>query len=129
VVARHQRVIGKGVTILDLDHYLEILLRKPGALPGATALAQARIAGMFTAIHDAFWAGARKGLGDSAGTRALIEVLLLHRHLEHVDVLAGINATLSFGSVSAAVVRSRLARPLNGVASSHPKVSRHPAGR
>jgi transposase len=104
VVARHQRAIGKGVKILDLDHYLEILLRKPGALPGATALAQARAVGMFTAMHDAFWAGARKGLGDSAGTRALIEVLLLHRHLEHVDVLAGINAALSVGSVSADVV-------------------------
>lgn len=27
---------------LDLDHYLEGLIRKPGALPGATALQQAR---------------------------------------------------------------------------------------
>ena len=42
VVARHQRAIGKGAKVLDLDHYLEILYRKPGALPGATALAQAR---------------------------------------------------------------------------------------
>jgi hypothetical protein len=42
VVARHQRAAGKGVKVLDLDHYLEILARKPGALPGATALAQAR---------------------------------------------------------------------------------------
>jgi hypothetical protein len=54
VVARHQRATGKGVKILDLDHYLEILLRKPGALPGATALAQARASGAFTATHDAF---------------------------------------------------------------------------
>lgn len=38
VVARHQRAIGKGAKVLDLDHYLEILYRKPGALPGATAL-------------------------------------------------------------------------------------------
>ena len=49
VVARHERAVGKGVKVLDLDHYLEILLRKPGALPGATALAQARAAGVFTA--------------------------------------------------------------------------------
>ena len=42
VVARHQRAAGKGVKVLELDHYLEILLRKPGALPGATALVQAR---------------------------------------------------------------------------------------
>ncbi|GGW74445.1 hypothetical protein GCM10010381_69020 [Streptomyces xantholiticus] len=39
-VARHER--------LDLDHYLEGLLRKPGALPGATALDQARAAGKRT---------------------------------------------------------------------------------
>jgi hypothetical protein len=44
----HQRAVGKGVNVLDLDHYLEILLRKPGALPGATALAQARASGAFT---------------------------------------------------------------------------------
>jgi hypothetical protein len=30
VVARHQRAIGKGAKVLDLDHYLEILHRKPG---------------------------------------------------------------------------------------------------
>jgi transposase len=104
VVARHQRAIGKGVKVLDLDHYLEILLRKPGALPGATALAQARAAGVFTSAHEGFWAAARKALGDSAGTRVLVEVLLLHRHLEHADVLAGITAALSVGSVNADVV-------------------------
>jgi len=30
VVARHERAVGKGVQVLALDHYLEILLRKPG---------------------------------------------------------------------------------------------------
>jgi hypothetical protein len=104
VVACHQRAIGKGVKVLELDHYLEILLRRPGALPGATALVQARGTGVFTSTHDAFWAAARKGLGDAAGTRALIEVLLLHRHLEHADVLAGITTALSVASVSADVV-------------------------
>ncbi len=77
VVARHQRAAGKGLKVLDLDHYLEILLRKPGALPGATALVQARAARVFTSTHDAFWAAARQALGDSAGTRVLVEVLLL----------------------------------------------------
>jgi hypothetical protein len=104
VVARHQRAAGKGVKVLDLDHYLEILLRKPGALPGATALAQARAAGTFTAAHEAFWAAARKALGDGPGTRALAGVLLLHRHLGHGDVLAGVTAALSVGSVSPDVV-------------------------
>jgi transposase len=37
VIAEHQRAAGKGVKILNLDHYLEILLRKPGALPGGVS--------------------------------------------------------------------------------------------
>ena len=104
VVAKHRRAIGKGAKVLDLDHYLEILHRKPGALPGATALAQARAAKAFTAEHDAFWAAARKAHGDAGGTRALVEVLLLHRHLDRADVLAGISAALSVGSTSPDVV-------------------------
>ncbi|MHB8451851.1 MAG: IS21 family transposase [Mycobacteriales bacterium] len=104
LVAEHERAAGKGGQVLELDHYLDILLRKPGALPGATALVQARAAGVFTAEHEALWAAARKQLGDRAGTRALIEVLLLHRHMDHADVLAGISAALSVGSTSADVV-------------------------
>jgi transposase len=103
-LARHERATNRGAQILLLDHYLEILRRKPGALPGATALVRARATGVFTAAHEAFWAAARKALGDSAGTRALIEVLLLHRHLNDVDVLAGINAALSVGSINTDVV-------------------------
>lgn len=34
VIARHQRVITRGGQSLDLDHYLEVLCTKPGALPG-----------------------------------------------------------------------------------------------
>lgn len=103
-VARHPRSTGKGAETLVLDHYLEVLARKPGALPGATALAQARASGVFTAAHEAFWAAARAGLGDAGGTRALVEVLLLHRHLPDADVLAGIRAALSVGSTSPDVV-------------------------
>jgi hypothetical protein len=104
VVARHQRAVGKGAKVLDLDHYLEILLRKPGALPGATALVQARTAGTFTGAHEAFWAAARQAHGDSGGTRALVEVLLLHRHHTNADVVAGITAALAVGALSPDVV-------------------------
>ena len=106
-VATHPRVLSRGHAVLELDHYLEILLGKPGALPGSTALAQARAAGTFTATHEAFWAAARNRHGDAAGTRALIEVLLLHRRLRRDAVLAGIRAALAAGSVSADVVADR----------------------
>lgn len=50
-VARHERSSRKGSQILVLDHYLEVLRYKPGALPGATALVQARANGAFTTAH------------------------------------------------------------------------------
>jgi hypothetical protein len=103
-VARHARSVTRGSQTLVLDHYLEVLARKPGAMPGATALVKARQAGTFTAAHDAFWAAARRAHGDGAGTRALIEVLLLHRHIRAADVIAGISAALSAGAASADVV-------------------------
>jgi len=52
-VALHERVTVRGEQPLNLDHYLEVLQRKPGALPGATALVQARASGSFTQAHDA----------------------------------------------------------------------------
>ncbi len=103
-IARHERATVRGSQTLVLDHYLEVLVRKPGAMPGATALVQARAAGTFTTAHEAFWAAARKNLGDSGGTRALVEVLLLHRHHRHADVVAGITAALGIGVVSPDVV-------------------------
>lgn len=103
-VARHERLLAKGGTRLELDHYLEALVRKPGALPGATALEQARAAGKFTPVHDAWWAAARKAHGDRDGTRALIQVLLLHRHMTHEHVVAGLAAALRAGAWTADAV-------------------------
>lgn len=103
-VGVHERITVRGDQALNLDHYLEVLQRKPGALPGATALAQARASGAFTREHEVFWAAARAQLGDSNGTRALVEVLLLHRHLPAADVIAGITAALRVNSVSPDVV-------------------------
>lgn len=126
-VAVHARATMRNAEVLSLDHYLEVLARKPGALPGATALSQARAAGTFTATHDAFWAAARTAArtaarsndrdskrgdgsardgsdGDVAGTRALIEVLLLHRLLPADAVVAGMRAALAVGTPSPELV-------------------------
>lgn len=73
-------------------------------MPGSTALSQARESGAFTADHDAFWALGRAAFGDAGGTRALVEVLLLHRHMAHADVIAGLRAAVQLGAASADVV-------------------------
>ena len=103
VVASHGRSL-KGEENLVLDHYLEVLAIKPGALPGATALARARAAGAFTATHQRFWDHARRHGGDRDGTKALVEVLLVHRSLPASAVIAGMEAALAVGSADPAVV-------------------------
>lgn len=104
VVARHQRLAHKRDESLNLDHYLEILLRKPGALAGSTPLAQARASGTFTVQHEAFWAAAQHKLGQRAGTRALIEVLLEHRRLPAAVLLAALDQANGAGITDAQVV-------------------------
>lgn len=80
-VACHQRAFGRYLEVLVLDHYLEVLARKPGGLPGATALAQAKTSGVFTPTHQRYWDAVRRSRGDAPGTRALVEILLAHRTL------------------------------------------------
>jgi transposase len=99
LVATHTRSLHKGTEDLLLDHYLEVLVRKPGALAGSTALAAARAAGAFTSAHQRFWDAARRALGDGPGTRALVGVLLLHRTLPADAVTAGMDAALAIGNV------------------------------
>ena len=103
VLASHARGL-KGDEVLALDHYLEVLAIKPGALPGATALARARACGAFGPTHERFWREARRRLGDQAGTRALIGVLLLHRSITAGSLNIGIERALTAGSIDAAVI-------------------------
>jgi len=97
LVARHTRSLHKGSEDLVLDHYLEVLTHRPGALAGATALVSARATGVFTDEHQRFWDTARRKAGDRDGTKALIGVLLLHRTLPAEAVPAGIDAAVAAG--------------------------------
>ena len=104
VVATHTRSLHKGSEDLVLDHYLEVLTRKPGALAGATALVAARADGGFTPVHQRFWDTARRQLGDGPGTRALVGVLLLHRTMPATALAAGMDAAVSMSNFDADLV-------------------------
>jgi hypothetical protein len=112
VVARHARAAGKGSEILELDHYLEVLSLKPGALAGASALVAARRAGAFGPTHQQFWDLARRAQGDGAGTRSLIAVLLLHRTMTHAAVVSGLARAIEAGSLDPEVVAVEARRSL-----------------
>ena len=103
VVAVHARG-RKGDEVLTLDHYLEVLATKPGAMASSIPLRAAKAAGTFTKTHDEFWSAARRRLGDGAGTRALIEVLLAHRTINAEHLVEGMTRALSAGSIDPNVV-------------------------
>ena len=103
VVARHARA-RKGDEVLALDHYLEVLAIKTGAFAGASALGRARAGGVFGPAHEQLWSEARRRLGDRDGTRALIEVLLLHRSIDNDALIAGIGRAMTAGSIDPALI-------------------------
>jgi transposase len=104
LIAHHERAAGRYVETLILDHYLEVLAHKPGALPGATALAQAKASGAFTITHQRYWDTARRQRGDAAGTRALIELLLAHRNLPSQALMAAMDTATTTGLIDPTVV-------------------------
>ena len=104
LVARHERAIGRYLEVLTLDHYLEVLKTKPGGLPGATALAQAKAKGTFTASHQGYWDAVRRVRGDAAGTRALIEILLAHRALAAPVLTAAMDRAVASGCLDPQLV-------------------------
>jgi len=112
-VASHARLVAKGSESLVLDHYLEVLRLKPGALPGATALARARASGAFSVEHERFWSLARRRLGDQAGTRALVEILLAHRALPADAIASRSLAASTSVSSTPTSCSSRPAGPLS----------------
>lgn len=104
LIARHERAVGRYVEVLALDHYLEVLAVKPGGLPGATALAQARTRGVFTTSHQSYWDAARRARGDSAGTRALIEILLAHRSMPASALTTAMDRAVASGCLDPELV-------------------------
>jgi transposase len=116
LVARHERAAGRYVEVLTLDHYLEVLKIRPGALPGATALAQAKACGAFTGTHQRYWDAARRERGDAAGTRALIELLLAHRTLPVAALIAAMGKATGTGMLDPQVVLIDARREAGGPA-------------
>src|SRR5208282_4914496 len=58
--ARHERSFGRYQAVLDLEHYLDVLERKPGALAGSTPLAQWRERGRWPESFDRLWQSLRE---------------------------------------------------------------------
>jgi len=113
-VARWERCWERGGQRLDLDHYLEVLQRKPQALMRCLPLRQAQESGKWPAVYTEMFTLLKQRLGESAAARQMVDVLLLHRsfpaEVVHEAVAEALAAGAVDGSAVAVLVRRKLER-------------------
>jgi transposase len=117
VVARHERLHGRFGTSATLDHYLELLARKPGGLERSLPLAQQRGRGGWPAEFDELWAALELRYGRSEAARQMVDVLMLARELGVEVVTLAVRGALTAGShdgraVAVLARRANTARPV-----------------
>lgn len=104
LVANHERLQGRYGERLVLDHYLELLWHKPGALARSRPLVAARADGGFPATYDTLWGRLRERYGDAEGTRQMLTVLMLHREADVELVHTAVGLALEHGCHDAGAV-------------------------
>ncbi|MGH9433970.1 MAG: Mu transposase domain-containing protein, partial [Terriglobia bacterium] len=107
-VARHVRCYGRQQQILELEHYLDVLERKPGALAGSTALEQQRQAGLWPASFDRIWQALMARQGKQSGTRQMVGLLKLGQQYGRGKLREAVEAALEAGCSDAAAVEHLL---------------------
>ena len=105
LAACHARCYGRGKQVLELEHYLEVLGYKPGALAGSIPLAQWREQGRWPRSFDQLWQSLQTRHGEAQGTREMIGLLLLGRRWGYDHLRATIESALELGCTDAAAVR------------------------
>ena len=104
-VARHERCFNRQQKVLNLEHYLEALTKKPGAFAGSTPLEQWRAQGRWPASFDRFWEMLKQRRGVQSGTRAMIELLLLGRPYGYAPLQEAIEKALELSCFDVEAVR------------------------
>jgi len=104
-VARHERSFGRCVRVLNLEHYLEVLLKKPGALAGSTPLDRWRAKGLWPESYDKFWKILNERQGKPDGTRAMIELIMLGRQHGYAELEQAVSLAVELGCFDVGAVR------------------------
>ena len=113
-VAQHERCYGRHQQVLNLEHYLDVLSRKPGALAGSRPLEQERRAGLWPDCFDELWQALISRHGKQTGTRQMIDLLKLSREFGRDRLREAVEMALETGCTDAAAVQHLLqARDLN----------------
>jgi hypothetical protein len=107
-VARHERSFGRYEQVLNLEHYLDVLERKPGALVGSSPLQQWRKRGRWPESFDRLWQSLQERHGRQQGTREMIELLALGKRHGWDRLQCVVEEALRLGCTDAAAVRHLL---------------------
>ena len=107
-VAEHERSYDRSQHILDLEHYLEVLERKPGALRGSKPLAQWRAQGRWPASYDQLWELMTERHGRQGGTRAMVALLRMGHEFGYAKLEASVLQALELGCTDVAAIRHLL---------------------
>jgi len=110
-VARHPRCYGRGHQILNLEHYLDVLEKKPGAMAGSTPLEQWRQAGRWPECLDRIWRSLEERHGKSVGTREMITLVRAGTEGKWERLMAAVEEALRLGVTDAAAVLHILYMP------------------
>ncbi|MBV8841850.1 MAG: hypothetical protein JO307_03470 [Bryobacterales bacterium] len=105
VIARHARSYQRHQQVLDLEHYLDVLERRPGALAGSKPLLAWRQRGLWPESYDRLLAALIVRHGTQSGPRQMIQVLSLVKQHGHQRLRAAVAEALSLGCADAAAVR------------------------
>ena len=97
-IARHDRMTGRFGVSAQLDHYLELLQRKPAALAGSLALHQQRERGHWPGCFDELWARIGERYGPSEAARQMVDVLMLCREHGSARVELAVRGALACGA-------------------------------
>jgi hypothetical protein len=103
-VATHERCYRRQQQVLNLEHYLDVLSRKPGALAGSRPLEQQRQAGLWPESFDAIWQSLMERHGKQGGTKQMIDLLKLAKQNGQGRLREAIEAALAIGCTDAAAV-------------------------
>jgi hypothetical protein len=95
---------GKFGTSAQLDHYLELLQRKPGGLEHSVALSQERDRGSWPECFDRLWAGLTDRYGRSDAARQMVDVVLLCREHGPARVELVVRGALAAGAIDGRAV-------------------------
>jgi hypothetical protein len=109
--ARHPRCYGRGHQILNLEHYLDVLEKKPGAMEGSTPLQQWRQAGRWPVCLDRIWGQLERRVGKSAGTREMITLVRAGSVSGWGRLITAVEEALRLGVTDAAAVLHILNMP------------------